>query len=194
MDQRPYSQRNVTKRAHGLCFFLNTGTALTTRGTWLWMGEQSGGTIGTWRTSDNGGTWTQVDKNEHSLGAAQIYQPDNNGVVYIAGAYSVLGWGVLRSNDYGQTWTHVGMTNNQAVVFGTTNNVYSMFGYPAGIGGSDDPSFEVAAQPGTGIWVAPGTPAALTQGPAQVSVVNDGSHNIFLGAMWNSGVWRYIEP
>jgi hypothetical protein len=86
------------------------------------------------------------------------------------------------------------MTNNETVVFGTSENVYAMFGVPVGPGGSTDPFFEVAAQPGTGTWVAPGTPAGLTQGSAQISVVNDGVHNIFVGAMWNSGVWQYIEP
>jgi hypothetical protein len=34
----------------------------------------------------------------------------------------------------------------------------------------------------------------LVQGPAQVAVLNDGTHNILVGAMWNSGVWRYVEP
>jgi hypothetical protein len=56
---------------------------------------------------------------------------------------------------------------------------------------------EVAAQPGTGTWVAPGaptTPATLKQGSAQLITINDGTHNILLSAMWNAGVWRYVEP
>lgn len=179
--------------ASGAIFFVNTGSAATTRGNWLWMGQQAGGIYGTWRTSNSGAAWIQVDKNEHS-GYPQIYQPDNNGVVFMAGVYSALGSGVLRSNDYAETWTHVGLTTVEAVVFGTAKNVYAMNGYPVGPGGSIDPAFEVASQPGTGTWVAPGTPAGLTQGPAQISVVNDGTHNIFVGAMFNSGVWRYVEP
>jgi hypothetical protein len=179
--------------ASGAIFFINTGSAVTTRGNWLWMGQPSGGTYGTWRTSNSGAAWAQVDKNEHG-GAPQIYQPDNSGVVYMAGTYSALGQGVLRSNDYGQTWAHVGLGSNEAVVFGTSKNVYAMYGFPVGAGGSNDPAFEVATQPGTGTWVAPGTPAGLTQGAAQVSVVNDGTHNVLVGAMWNNGVWRYLEP
>ena len=137
---------------------------------------------------------SMVDKNEHPHGAAQIYQPDNNGVVYMAGIYSAHGWGVLRSTDYGQTWSHVGNGGGEAVVVGTSKNIYSMYGYPVGAGGTTNDNFQLGAQPGTGTWVAPGTPAGLTQGPAQISVVNDGAHNILVGAMWNSGVWRYIEP
>jgi fibronectin type 3 domain-containing protein len=178
----------------GFVFFINTGDAATTHGTWLWIGEQSGGLNGTWRTANSGATWVQVDQNEHPLGAAQIYQPDNNGVVFMAGSNSILGQGVLRSADYGQTWTQVGLANNESVVFGTSKNVYAMFGFPAGPGGTFDSSFELAAEPGDGTWVAPGTPAGLTQGAAQISGVNDGSNNVLMGAMWNSGLWRYIEP
>jgi hypothetical protein len=170
-------------------FFINTGTASTTRGTWLWQAEESGGVYGTWRTTNAGTSWTQVDNNEHSFGGSQIYQPDNNGVVYAVGAGSNLGIGVLRSADYGQTWTHVGMNNDETVVVGTTKNVYAMYGYP-----NSSPAFEIAAQPGTGTWASPGTPAGLAQGSAQMSVVNDGTHNILVGAMWQSGIWRYIEP
>ena len=186
-------KQNVSGTASGAIFFIDTGSVSTTRGNWLWMGQQSGGTYGTWRTINGGATWVQVDKNEHG-GAPQIYQPGHSGVVFMAGAYSALGQGVLRSTDYGQTWTHVGLSFIEAVVFGTSKNVYSMYGYPVGAGGTNNPAFEVAFQPGNGTWVAPGTPAGLTQGSAQVAVVNDGTHNIAVGAMYNSGVWRYVEP
>jgi fibronectin type 3 domain-containing protein len=175
-------------------FFIDTGTAGTTRGTWLWIGDQTGGNFGTWRTTNGGTAWVQVDKNEH-VGDAQIYQPDKSGVVYMSGNYSVHGPGVLRSNDYGQTWAHVGLNDIETVVVGTSKNVYAMFGFPVGVGGSINPAFAVASQPGTGTWVEPGTPAALSvEGAAQIGVTNDGTHSILVGAMWNSGVWRYIEP
>ena len=178
----------------GAIFFINTGSASTTNSTWLWIAQQSGGLYGTWRTTNGGISWQQVDKNEHPHGSSQIYQPDTGGVVYMAGAYSALGWGVLRSTDYGQTWAHVGGTGNEVDVFGTSKNVYAMFGYPIGIGGTSDPTFQIAAQPGTGAWLSPGTPNGPAQGSAQVATVNDGTHNILVGAMWNSGVWRYMEP
>jgi len=25
-------------------------------------------------------------------------------------------------------------------------------------------------------------------------VINDGANNVFVGAMYNSGLWRYVEP
>jgi len=175
-------------------FFLNTGNSETTRKTWLWIGDQDAGATGTWRTVNGGAGWVQVDKNQH-VGNTQIYQPDASGVVYITGTNSALGSGVLRSSDFGLTWNRVGPNKTQSVVVGTSKNVYAMFGFPVGLGGSVDPAFQVASQPGTGMWVLPGTPAALNlEGTAQITVVNDGTHNILIGAMWNRGVWRYVEP
>ena len=37
-------------------FFINTGNASTTRGTWLWMAQESDA-HGTWRTTNSGGSW-----------------------------------------------------------------------------------------------------------------------------------------
>jgi hypothetical protein len=174
-------------------FFIDTGDPATTRKTLLWLGQQST-LYGTWRTADGGGTWKQVDKNEHPHGTSQIFQPDANGVVYMAGAYSTFGWGVLRSADYGQTWAHVGNTGGEAVVFGTSKFVYAELSGAIGLGGSQDPSFELSPEPGTGTWTTPGTPAAMKLGAAQAAVANDGQHNVILTANWGYGVWRYIEP
>ncbi|HEY4215062.1 MAG TPA: hypothetical protein VGM84_26545 [Steroidobacteraceae bacterium] len=178
----------------GFIFFINTGNATTTANTWLWIAQASGGNYGTWRTTDGGATWKRVDLNEHNHGASQIYQPDTSGVVYMAGVYSALGWGVLRSNDYGATWSHVGITQNESVVAGTSKNVYAMYGWSVGLGSVLNPGFQVGAQPGTGTWTTPATPGGMTQGPSNIVVSNDGTHNILIGAMDGAGVWRYVEP
>ena len=189
----PLAQGMLQNVRSGLLFFINTGSATTTRTTWLWLGE-AGGNTGTWRTANGGQAWTQVDRNEHPIGAAQIYQPNDRGTVFMAGVSSALGSGVLRSVDYGQTWAHVGNNDPEIVVTGTTKNVYAMNGGPVGIGNTLDPQFEVASQPGSGTWVKPGTPPALSQGAAQIAVLNNGTQSILVGAMWNSGLWRYVEP
>ncbi|HEY6457645.1 MAG TPA: hypothetical protein VIY90_20400 [Steroidobacteraceae bacterium] len=180
----------------GAIFFINTGSSSTTRTTWLWMAQASSGTYGTWRTTNGGtsATWIQVSTNEHPHGSAQIYQPDTSGIVFIAGQYSASGDGVLRSTDYGVTWSHISIANPETVVTGTPKNIYGMFGFPIGLAGTNNIAFQLDAVPGTGTWNAPGTPTAMTQGPAQIAVMNDGTHNILIGAMWNSGLWRYVEP
>jgi hypothetical protein len=173
-------------------FFIDTGAAATTRKTFLWLAQQSD-VYGTWRTADAGATWTRVDGNEHEHGNAQIFQPDAGGVVYMAGVYSALGWGVLRSTDYGQTWAHVGKATNENVVFGTSKNVYAMNSGAAGLAAVVDPAFQIAPSPGTD-WSMPGTPAEMTQGAAQAAVTSDGTHNVIVTANWGAGLWRYVEP
>ena len=68
------------------------------------------------------------------------------------------------------------------------------FGWGIGAGNVVDPVLEVSPLPGTGAWTKPGTPAAMTQGPAQAAVTNDGKNNIILTASYNAGMWRYVEP
>jgi len=175
-------------------FFINTGTASSTRNTWLYMAQGTGGVVGTWRTSNAGASWTRVDSNEHPHGNAQIYQPDTSGVVYMAGVYSAGGWGVERSTDYGQTWTHVGNSASEAIVFGTPNRVYSMYGWACGMGCNVPPNWESAAQPGASGWSGGSTPAGMTQGPGQAAVVFNGSQYVIVTANWTVGLWRYIDP
>lgn len=140
-------------------FFINTGNPATTLHTWLWTSEGTGGRIGTWRTDNAGATWTRVDSNEHPHGQMQIYQPDSSGVVYMPGYYSALGWGVLRSTDFGQTWRHVGNTFEQAILFGTPKKVYAMYAWACGRCNLEA-NMQVAAVPGISGWERVQRPAA----------------------------------
>jgi hypothetical protein len=171
-------------------FFIDCGNAAATRNTWLYITQQN---AGTWRTTNCGGSWTKVDNNTHPHGACQIYQAAPNGAVYMAGVYSSLGWGVLRSTDLGITWIHVGATGSQTIVFGTPNKVYAMYGWAVGTG-TLDPSLEIAAQPGITGWTASATPAGMhMSGAAQVAVTYNGTHYVIVDANWTAGLWRYIE-
>jgi hypothetical protein len=172
--------------------FIDTGSASTTRSTWLYSAQTAGGHIGTWRTANGGSSWTQVDKNEKEHSYWQIYQPNLTGTVFMAGDYSANGYGVQRSTDYGQTWMHVGLTQNENIVFGTHKHVYAMDGCCSGM-----LNLEVADQPGTGTWTKAPTPAGMVAqglGSAQATVTNDGKYDIILAANWKAGLWRYIEP
>ncbi len=176
----------------GAFTFVNTGNPATTANTWLWLGQTSGGGIGSWRTTNGGASWTKVDNNEHPHGTSQFYQPNTSGVIYMAGAYSALGWGVLRSADYGQTWTHVGGTSGEAVVFGTPNRTYAMWSW-ACIGCTVDPAAQSAPSPGTTGWAPMTMPSNMQMGPASAAVVFDGSHYVIVTSNWKAGLWRYVE-
>jgi hypothetical protein len=174
-------------------FFIDTGVPSTTRKTWLYLAQGTGGSIGTWRTTDGGTTWTKVDSNEHPHGNSQIYQPDTSGVVFMSGVYSALGWGVLKSTDYGAHWIHVGITGQEGGgLIGTANHLYSEWAWSLGQG-TVNPDFEVSpSTAGTGTWAQPSS-AGISQGAAQFVTVNDGSHNIILSANCLAGLWRYVE-
>ena len=176
----------------GIIFFIDTGRAETTRDTWIWTAEATGGKIGTWRTSDAGRSWIRVDRNEHPHGQMQIYQPDNGGVVFMPALHSDLGAGVLRSTDYGETWTRVGIAIDQAVVFGTPKRVYAMYAWACG-GCLLDPSLQSAPQPGISGWARMSTPLEMAIGPAQTAMVFDGTNHIVLTANWRGGLWRFVE-
>jgi hypothetical protein len=173
--------------------FIDTGDAQTTRGTWLSLAQATGGTVGTWRTTQGGAAWTQVETNEHLGGVSGIYQPDKSGVVYMAGLYSKNGYGVFRSQDYGVTWTHLGATNAmERVVFGTSRFVYAMNGNEVSGTGSD-PALQVSPVPGLA-WTSEPAPAGMDQGPFEAATTNDGTHDIVVLASWTSGLWRFVEP
>jgi hypothetical protein len=96
--------------------------------------------------------------------------------------------------DYGQSWTHLGMSNLQErIVFGTSKHVYAMMGNEVPGTGSD-PALQMADQPAGLDWTSPATPPALMQGPLQALVTSDGMHDIVMLASWSSGLWRYVEP
>lgn len=174
-------------------FFIDTGVASSTGATILWIAQGTGGSIGTWRTENDGGSWTRVDTNEHGHGCCQIYQP-GHGVVYMPGIYSALGDGVLRSADYGKTWTHVSPAGSQNGVFGTPNNLYAMWGW-ACVPCSIAPSLEVAPAAAPTDWSSPSTPDAMVGGGfSQAAVTFDGTHWVIVVSMWDKGLWRYVEP
>lgn len=174
-------------------FFIDTGLAETTRATWIWIAEASPGRrIGTWRTSDRGRTWKHVDYNEHPHGQMQIYQPDGGGLVFMPGLNSDLGAGVLRSTDYCETWTHVGIAMDQAAVFGTPKRVYAMYAWACG-GCLLDPALQTAPQPAVSGWTRMPTPPKMAIGPAQAATTFDGTNYIILTANWRGGLWRFVE-
>jgi hypothetical protein len=163
-------------------FFIDTGDPETTRNTWIDI-PQAGGP-GTWRTTNGGQSWTRVDGNTHNHGASQIFQ--YQGVVYMAGVYSDLGWGVLRSTDFGASWERVGPYGAQTVVYGTPNYVYAQASL-----GADQANAIRGAQPGTewAVW-----PLTMSDGPKRAAVSYDGSNHVIVGGNWLAGIWRYVEP
>jgi hypothetical protein len=139
-----------------------------------------------------GAQWKNVDSNEHPHGQMQMYQPGKGGIVLMPGVHSDLGAGVLRSTDYGETWTRVGIAMDQAAVFGTPKRVYAMYAWACG-GCLLDPALQSAPQPAISGWARMPTPPEMAIGPAQAATVFDGTNYIILAANWRGGLWRFVE-
>ena len=174
-------------------WFVQSGSAATTSGTWLTQAQWNKNTQGMWRTTNSGATWTQVQSSlEHIHGSAQIYQ-DGHGVIYASGNAGQSG-DIFRSTDYGQTWT-AAKSNKVAQngVFGTPNYIYATYSYAI----SSNNAQHLQRSPASdGInwsdWV-PTQPPGMTNGAKRAAVTFDGKHYVIVTGSWDAGIWRYVE-
>jgi hypothetical protein len=172
-------------------YFIDTGSAATTRGTWFAIAQDGASAI---VTSDAGASWTipnGLEGLQHPHGNSQLYQ--DGSTLFVAGLNGPQGQGVYRSTDLGASFTRVdsGQTP-EALVWGTSKNVYAMYAWACS--GCDlGTQFEVAPLPGTD-WAAATVPDELVIGPNSMVVTNDGTNSVFVGLMWDQGLWRYVEP
>lgn len=167
--------------------FIDTGVAGTTAGTWIAIAQNAGSPA---MTHDGGKSWTVptgLDGVVHPHGEAQIFQSDKD--IFIAG--SGHGDGVFVSHDSGMSFTLASGTGPAAIVWGTPNHVYSAFAWSC-FNCTIDPNFQVGSKHGD-TWSRPGVPKEMLMGADHVAVTNDGNHYIFVAAMRNSGIWRYVE-
>jgi hypothetical protein len=173
-------------------FFINTGSASTTRSTWVAISQVTDGSTGTVRTTNGGASWSKVSGNEHPHGGAQIYQA-GSGPVYMGGVYAAGGWGILKSTDFGQTWSHVGAVTSESNLFATPNHIYATC--TGATTGLNDPHFQIGDPSGT-TWTSQTVPPGMTNGPKNAAVTYDKSMGkyVLIGGCWNAGLWRYVEP
>jgi hypothetical protein len=172
-------------------FFVGAGSAATTRRTWFAIAQNGASAI---MTRDQGATWTipqGLAGLQHPHGNAQIFQSGQT--LFAAGLEGPAGQGIYRSADLGATWSRADSGQRpEAVVWGTSKNVYAMYAWACSrcdLG----TNFEIAPQPGTD-WASADVPAELVIGPNGVVATSDGTRNIFVGLMWDQGLWRYVEP
>jgi hypothetical protein len=171
--------------------FVDAGSAAATRRTWFAIAQNGASAV---MTHDAGATWTVpagLSGLQHPHGCSQLYQ--SGSTLFVAGLSGPDGQGVYRSTDLGASWSRADSGRTpEAVVWGTASKVYAMYAWACSncdLG----TQFEIAAQPGTD-WAAASVPDALVIGPNGVVVTSDGQHNVFVGLMWDQGLWRYVEP
>lgn len=173
-------------------FFVDMGDSGKTRKTWLAIAQNGGSVV---LTTDGGASWAVPDGIaglQHAHGNASLYQA--GATLFIAGTQGT-GDGVYRSTDRGRSWTRVN-TQAMGIVWGSDKNVYAMWSWACASCTWGSPvQSQVAPQPGTD-WsnAAADVTNGLAWGPNSVAATSDGTHAVFVGSMWSSGLWRYVEP
>jgi hypothetical protein len=173
-------------------YFIDTGTPATTSKTWFAIAQDGASAV---MTSDGGKTWAipkGIEQLKHPHGDTGLYQ--NGNTLFVAGVGAMTGDGVYRSTDLGVNWTRV-TQGSGGVVWGSPKNLYVMWGWACASCGVKDggPQYQTAPYPGD-TWAMGTVPDGLTWGPNSVAATTDGKHNIFVGSMWATGLWRYVEP
>lgn len=177
--------------------FVDTGSSASTKTTFFIINQDL--PYDMYLTTNDGGSWSNVDMATHQHGAYQSYQI-GSGKIFVAELYSAEGSGVISSTNGGATWTSSLNNSGETIVFATSKNIYTMNGWACNEGGEGNtcgvaPTLAILPQPGTGSWVSATTPSGMTgNGAAQAAVTTSGAHNIITASMWISGIWRYIEP
>lgn len=170
-------------------FFVDVGDAEKTSKTWFAIAQDGGSAI---MTEDGGETWVKpkgIEGLMHPHGGSQLLQVGNT--LFIAGMEGPAGIGVYRSTDLGKNWKVVA-EGSGAIVWGSTKNVYAMWGWACG-GCTDGAQYQTAPMPGDK-WSDGTVPSGLNWGPNSVAITSDGTHAIYVGSMWQTGIWRYVEP
>jgi photosystem II stability/assembly factor-like uncharacterized protein len=156
---------------------------------WLAI-AQDGGSVVT--TDDGGAHWTipaGISGLTHAHGNAQIFQHGSS--IWVPGTGGP-GDGLYRSTDNGQSFDKVA-DGSLSVAWGSDQNVYAMWGW-ACAGCNLGASFQSAPLPDGSSFTKMDVPMDLVIGANHVAVTSDGTHTIFVGTMWSTGMWRYVEP
>jgi hypothetical protein len=171
-------------------FFVDTGLAATTRTNWFAIAQDGGSATMTTNAGTNWTTPSGINGLQHVHGNAQIFQAGD--ALFVPGFTGGPGGGLYKSTDRGASFTRV-LDGGLSIAWGTQKNVYTMYGWACS-GCNLGASFAVAPLPAGTSFTKPAVPSGLNIGANHVVVTSDGTHNIFVGMMWKSGVWRYVEP
>jgi hypothetical protein len=188
--------KSTTPDADGICYyayFIETGSAETTRLTWLAIPMNVGFGYAL-RTTDGGVTWTKLNLFQHVHGNSQILQL-GEGVIYAAGVNPN---GVYKSTDYGASFVKLadatGAMGEAGSIVATSKFFYASAGEGWGTTASPlSPGVQSAPRDSDTSWSAMSAPG-MVDGSKRIAVTHDAAHTILVGGNWHAGIWRYVEP
>jgi hypothetical protein len=161
-----------------ISFLYSPSQGLGDAKTWL-LGTQSNG--GFYRTTDSGGTWTNVTKQPMMHGGTGTFYASNK--VLYSGANNQ----IMRSTDNGVTWTLVGpkFQDGYYTVIGDGTNLYAQ---EANTGGNSvGPQTYVTSKETDGVTWTSYSSQTFTDGPFAMAF--DQAGGIIYSANWQAGIW-----
>jgi hypothetical protein len=165
-------------------YFIESADVAATRRSWFAIAQNGGSPS---FTRDSGATWVGsggVTGLQHPHGSSQVFQQGTS--FFVAGQ-----GGIFRSTDLAATFTKV-RDGNFGTVWGSSKQVYAAWGWACGRDCKAGPDMVTSPFPGNA-WVSMPTPAIPT-GTHRVATTSDGTHTVYVAAMWWGGTWRYVEP
>ena len=172
-------------------FFIDTGTAASTRRTWFAIAQNGASAIMTSDRARPGPSRQRIAGLQHPHGNSQIFQ--SGSTLFAAGLERPAGPRRLPQRRPGRDL--VPRRQRAAARSRRVGDVEERL-RDVRLGllqlRSRD-ALRDRAEPGTD-WAPVDVPVELEIGPNGVVSTSDGTHNIFVGLMWDQGLWRYVEP
>jgi hypothetical protein len=131
------------------------------------------------RTADGGLTWNKAS----DLGICPLR------ICKVGNAIYSMGGGVYKSTDTGATWKQLTGTWKTTTVIATATTLYT-----TNADANDGTAgFRHALLSNDNSWTNDPSPQGM-RGGFDMNVTFDGKNYILLGGMWETGIWRYVEP
>lgn len=171
----------------GIGFVYSPAQSIGNNRTWVVTGDSAG----TWKTSDQGDTWTKVSDLTGTHGGSDLYI-SAAGHLYFGGYQYP-----FRSTDLGQTWaqTKNGLPYSYYLgLVGDGTRIYTMPSFPAPGANVNQPYFTSLETDGTQWTPYQNGAQKFVDGPYRARF--DKTNRIIYSANWNAGVWalRVIDP
>ena len=159
----------------------NHYAALLDARTWIVITQDTG----IWRTTDSGITWNRVSVFVKPHGGSSLYHA-KTGVFYLGGNNRV-----LRSGDFGATWSDAGAPTNQDGYMGLVGDGSFIYTATANTGTSSVGPvryYYTSELDGTN-W-KPYNSQTFSDGP--INMTFDAQNKIVFSSNWNAGVWKLV--
>ncbi len=141
--------------------------------------------FGIWRSADAGGAWNKVSSFTKPHGGSSLYRT-KAGIFYLGGNNRI-----LRSEDFGATWSDAGAPTNRDGYMGLVGDGNYIYSASSNTGTSTvGPVSYYISSESDGLNWKPYSSQKFDDGP--MSMTFDAQNNVVFSSNWNAGVWKLV--